>query len=482
MEEIPTIENAGSQEVIVKVEKENHKAVEVTVTATVTPKEATVTAQDQVAAFGSVEAVKLTYTTEGFVKATDVKISIATTVNNKTNVGTYVDEITVTGTENPNYKVTYVPADFTITEAELGADVTAYAGVYDGNAHNSVTVTPDKDGTKVTYSIDGGATWLEEIPTIENAGSQEIIVKVEKANHKAVEVTVTAKVAPKSVIVTANSDSHEYDGTEKTLSGFTVTGLVGEATLTTEKEVTRTDIGTTAHVLTEDDLTITGDVKENYTFTFVDGALTINPVTEEEQPPVDPNEPNGQNDPNGSNDPNGQNDPNGSNEPNEPETPRDLEAEDAEDAEDADTTILDDELTPLGGLKSHWALVNLLLSILGVLMAVIFLFKVKKKKRDEENEEKVKAASANEEDEEDEEEKPKRLFGYKLLNAVLAVVAVIVFLLTQDITLPMILVDFWTIIHFIIVVLQIVVMIFGKNKKDDKDEDEYEDKEETVTV
>ena len=61
---------------------------------------------------------------------------------------------------------------------------------------------------------------------------------------------------------------------------------------------------------------------------------------------------------------------------------------------------------------------------------------------------------------------------WRLISIIPALIAIIVFIFTEDMTLPMIFVDKWTILHAVIALVQVVVMVLCKKKKDENDEDE----------
>jgi len=130
--------------------------------------------------------------------------------------------------------------------------------------------------------------------------------------------------------------------------------------------------------------------------------------------------------------------------------------------------IIGDADVPLAGptVGGHWALWNLILSISGALLAVIMIAKAIAKKKRNEDEEK-------EEDEEQEKTKRNRLIML-LAAPILAVLAIIIFILTQDMTQPMILVDFWTLAHAIIFGGGLLSYIFQIKQEKDEDEDEDE--------
>ena len=61
---------------------------------------------------------------------------------------------------------------------------------------------------------------------------------------------------------------------------------------------------------------------------------------------------------------------------------------------------------------------------------------------------------------------------WRLSSLIPALAAVIAFILTEDMTQPMILVDRWTILMVIIGLVQVLVAIFSKKKKEEVEEEE----------
>jgi len=138
-----------------------------------------------------------------------------------------------------------------------------------------------------------------------------------------------------------------------------------------------------------------------------------------------------------------------------------------------------------------WALLNLILSLLGVMYAAAaFLYAILRKKRDEqeieENQEYAehqeieehqlhegyKQYAKNREDEEYQDYKQnhnKELRIVCLLIAILlSIVGIVMFILTQNMRYIMVLIDWWTLVHLIVFVLEIVAIAFMyKRKKDD---------------
>ena len=103
--------------------------------------------------------------------------------------------------------------------------------------------------------------------------------------------------------------------------------------------------------------------------------------------------------------------------------------------------------------KGYWALVNLIATIITIILSffmVIFGFLNKEK--------------------EDEETKVHNRGFIRLISVIVAVMSTIVFILTEDMLLPMKLVDKWTLIMIFILIIQIVVAFLCKHRKE-KEED-----------
>ena len=135
----------------------------------------------------------------------------------------------------------------------------------------------------------------------------------------------------------------------------------------------------------------------------------------------------------------------------------------------AANTSIPDAATPLAGGIGAWALVNLICTILAGLGAIIAAFR----RKEEEDEDADRA-----EDEED--NRGKKMFAAKTAGILTAIAAVIVFILTEDMTLPMIMIDKWTLLMVIMLAVQIIAAVM--NKKAAKVEEDEESETETVTA
>lgn len=132
------------------------------------------------------------------------------------------------------------------------------------------------------------------------------------------------------------------------------------------------------------------------------------------------------------------------------------------------TEVVKNEQTPKGIIEGNWALINLLCAAGSVLLGLILLLsKVKK----EEHEEQKQDASFTYE--EDAAQTYRRRKWLRVVSTITAILSVIVFLLTEDMSLPMILVDKWTLFMAALLIIQLLFVFFGRRwKENDKDEEE----------
>ncbi len=130
-------------------------------------------------------------------------------------------------------------------------------------------------------------------------------------------------------------------------------------------------------------------------------------------------------------------------------------------AVDAPEVGIDDMVAPLASFSASWALINLILTIITSLMSIVLLFKALRKNKEEIEEEDGTLKTINN----------KKLF--KILSVIPMVATIALFILTQDITAPMQMIDEYTLITAIITGVQMIVMYFARKE-------ETEEIEETV--
>ena len=138
-------------------------------------------------------------------------------------------------------------------------------------------------------------------------------------------------------------------------------------------------------------------------------------------------------------------------EENEPERPKVEETEE-----------VDENVTAKAGSEGSWALINLLCSGGTVLLGLILLLSKLKKEEDEEEDKTAAMRNGNNK----QSERYKRRKWLRAVSTVTAVVSVIVFFLTEDMSLAMVLIDKWTLLMVAFLIIQIIFVLFGRKWKE----------------
>ena len=123
---------------------------------------------------------------------------------------------------------------------------------------------------------------------------------------------------------------------------------------------------------------------------------------------------------------------------------------------DAPVTITDSQ-APLA-INSSWALLNLIMTIITGIISAVLLVGIFGKKEDE--------------NEDGEEVEIKRHRLARFMSLIPAIGAAIIFIITEDMSNPMVLVDGWTILMAVILLIQAVVAMIAKKSKDENEDDE----------
>ena len=130
-----------------------------------------------------------------------------------------------------------------------------------------------------------------------------------------------------------------------------------------------------------------------------------------------------------------------------------------------------EEATPQAAPKGPWALINLIAAMLSVVLAVVALLAKHAKDEDEDDEDKDDQVVANENEDDDENESTRHR-RWKVIATIDAILAVVVFILTENISLPMVLVDKWTLLMVLFGLISIVSTYFARKwHEEDEDED-----------
>ena len=423
---------------------------------------------------------------DGFVEGEVDKESIKAT-GTITNVGGPVDNlITFTTLENfkdGNYTIEQVVGNLTITAKSIegedsGLVVEKPADVpYNGKEQKQKPVVKDtKLNTTLVEDTDYTLTYSEDV---KNVGT--VTVKVIGQGNYSGTLETTYLIIARNVTLTSGSASKEYDGKPLTKAGVVISedGFVEDEVAEVLAVGSITNVGSVDNTIK---IVATDKFNENnYVIKYELGKLTVteknNPKPEPtEEPkgcPVDTiwNEEKGICEkavvvpvvPGGGNKPKVTPEPTiaPSETPEASATPTIEPTSTPKPTSSAETGIIDDDATPSTARKEHWALINLIAAIGSVLFGLLLL--LSKNKKDNDNED---------EDATDEEGTQKRNKVWKVVSLGDAIIAVVVFVLTENMKQPMVLVDKWTMLMILFTLINIVSFAFGRkyHEEDEKAE------------
>nr|WP_305133396.1 hypothetical protein [uncultured Acetatifactor sp.] len=138
-------------------------------------------------------------------------------------------------------------------------------------------------------------------------------------------------------------------------------------------------------------------------------------------------------------------------------------------AEESESSDIGDRNIPLAGRESGspaWALLNLILTILTAIisLALLISYFTREGKGDEEK------ALKNGEEADEHENDLKRHGLIRILSILPVILAVITFILTENMRNPMIFIDRWTILMLLYMVINITLAVFAVKKREEKEE------------
>jgi len=420
--------------------------------------------------------------------------SITTTIaGSQTDVGESENVITAYRLWNGTQDVTdfFKPAtlidgELIVTPNETVITLTANSGskVYDGAplTNGGVGSIPLPPGvTHITTTVVGAQTGAGSSPntivvvTLWN-GTQDVTEFFPNINLNPGVLTVT----PRPISITAGSSSRMFNGTPLMNGSATITAgslAPGQTLSSVAVSGSQTAVGSSANIpsaaaiLSSNGINVTA----NYAITYNPGVLIVTAVPFVPTTPGTPGTPTTPDDPEETIIPD--EDPPLAPEP-PPVVPQDPAPEDPGD----DLVEIEDDDPPLapgpGGRRTAWALWNLILSVAGALLAIAMGIRllIKRRREDEEEDEDNERMMARTDEEEEEEEKKKRNRLLLILAIpILAIIAIIVFIITQDMRLPMRLTDWWTLLHVILFVVGLICYIFAFRRKKDEEDDDPEE-------
>ena len=325
---------------------------------------------------------------------------------------------------------------------------------YDGQEHREVlTVKDTKTGKDLIANKDYTVIYSDDLV---NAGT--VTIKVSGLGNYSGSFTKTYKITKRLVTLTSATVSKTYDGQALTNTSITVSGdgfVEGEGA-SYEVTGTQTSVGNSANAfeykLNEKTLA------SNYDITKVVGTLTITAAPAPVTPPTPVSPP--------------------------PVTPRyiqqvvpaltpqeEVKKEKTPKAEPKEEKV-EKEKTPKARPEKFWALINLICAIVTVLFGLLLLISKRHKSEDDEEDDETKQQTNN--DDESKEQEKKRGAFTRVLAVLIAIVSVVFFLVTEDLSLRWTWTDQWTIWMVVIGFVQIVVFFVGRKWKNVDDDDEEE--------
>ncbi len=245
---------------------------------TVNKAEATVTANSGTAVYNGRTLAVTGFTAEGLVNGETVSVldGVTTSGGSGINVGTYIH--TAYGTDE-NYRLTFIDGAKTITPAALTVTAADASKTYDGIAYSG--------GNGVTYNgfvnnetsdvLTGNLIYTGTSQGAVNAGSYILTPDgLASGNYSITYINGDLIIEKANATVTASSMSTIYNGLTQSVTGFTAEGLVNGETVSVLDGITTSggsglNAGEYIHTAEGTD--------ENYTLTFIDGALNITPAS-----------------------------------------------------------------------------------------------------------------------------------------------------------------------------------------------------------
>ena len=329
---------------------------------------------------------------------------------------------------------------------------------YDGKEHREVlTVQDTKKNDELVAEKDYSVTYSDDLV---NAGT--VAITIEGIGNYTGSFTKTYEITKRSVTLTSATASKTYDGQALTSTSITVSGdgfVKGEGA-TYNVTGTQTEVGNSAnsfeYKLNENTLV------SNYDITKVVGTLTVTRDTTPVTPAPTPTTP--------------------SVPPvvqrvvpaPTPVPEEKVEEEQTPKAEPKEEEKVEEDYTPKATQEYYWALINLICAILTVLFGLLLLISKRHKSEDDDEEDDETKQQTNNDDEEKEQEKKRGLFT-RVFAVLIAIVSVVFFLVTEDMSLAWTWTDQWTIWMVVIGLVQIVVFFVGRKWKNvDNDDDDEE--------
>lgn len=124
---------------------------------------------------------------------------------------------------------------------------------------------------------------------------------------------------------------------------------------------------------------------------------------------------------------------------------------------------------PEAGFAGQWALLNLIIAVLALLMAIVLAVGIFSRRRRQEAEEETQHSA---EEQGEQEDKSRTGLVWRILAILAGMLSPIVFLLTENIRNPLVFMDSWTLLMVILLVVQLVFTLVLRKARQLRDGDE----------
>ena len=302
-------------------------------------------------------------------------------------------------------------------------------------------------------------------------------------------------VTPRPITITAGSASRTYNGlplTNKTYKLTAGTLADGDSIISVTVAGSQTAVGSSDNIPKNAVIhNAAGDVVTgDYAVTYAPGTLKVNAPTPAPRPTPPEGPPPAPTPPTGTTP--GQTPPAGTPPVTIPPTPI-PQAASATDPDSETLTTIPLASTPLLSIAS-WALLNLLLTIVTGILMLLLLVTYFQKKKDEEHRndsdydygygyDADSGSGYDSDSDSDDERKVRKHLGFRLITIATTAFAIILFILTEDMRLPMAIADTWTFWHVVIAAATTVLALPSRKKykaEDEKEKDKDREKSEEV--
>ena len=372
-----------------------------------------------------------------------------------------------------------VTRTYQITKRSLILKAASETRVYNGESWKNETYTIDENcdglvpGETPNISVQAQSTdkCVKDVTTGDGVENHVFLTQPAQGNFNAGNYAIEAKpgflkVIPATLTITTDSASKTYDGSDLTAKGYNIDGLVNGETVNFSITGRQKEVGSSDNTYKIDWSQSTAK-QSNYAIVNKLGKLTVTssgsssggsssgggssstPTPAPEQAPtptpvpvIVPAAPTP------APTPVRRVAPAATATPAPTAKPTETIAESEPPKAESEPEVIEDEETPLAPMANgKWALVNLVLMILTVLASLLMLLGVIGKKRGRNN----------------------KSF-WRIASLIPAIGALAAFVLTENMKLPMAMVDRWTLLMVIIAVLQLIVAAMSKKQNESEDD------------